>query len=269
MNLTLNELEPYLGGRLEIKNRRTDSLFQGEIKTLALAAGTLKISFVWLVKFEGAPRKPPRWVHVLEITEYTANPGSCDISGDVSKKIIRLDSAITGDVITFSLANGDNSFDNFNPLKIAGCPDSLESDLEKIKEDFLAHLNLNKIPKVNFGLEKIPMERSCRFLRFDLKWREAIRFFIRIQKSSEDDDTLIYHRFLDEIADRFSLRRNDIEKLVLYKGKGGGLLWLASDGEGGNKVEIHRFSSAYGAEKNRGLTVDLLKEALGCEVYSF
>lgn len=268
MNLTENEFKPYLGGRLEIKNReKKDSLFYGGIETLCINENTLKIGFIWVIEFQSKYDgfEQSKWIHTPEVKEYSTNLESCQIPEWERKqeRTLCLYSSNTRDTITFHLANGNTSA--FNPLDVEGCPDSLKLGLEKMTEKFLSMVDLNKIPKVDFGIEKIPLEEDCRFMRIDLWWKGKVWSFIRIQKNSNDNHLLIYHSFLSEVAGQYSLTNNDIEKLVSYKDGGGGGGFLLRTEE--NKVEIEGTSKFLGREGNRKLTVSILNEALGCEVY--
>ncbi len=263
MDLELSKLIHCLGGQLEINGAGGKFYFIGGIKTLSIKDEVLTVGFSWKIKLEGYPRQPARWVHVPEFYDYSVDLTSCKAldprNGD--KIIKRLYSSTTGDTITFYLANNGNHFD---PLTVDECPGSLKADLEKAKENFLSLLDLNKIPKVNFDLEKIPAAgEDCRFMRIDLMWRDAVWSFIRIQGKPGDAHSLIYYGFLDEIAEQFSLTRTDIEKLENCRGggRGGGFLLREE-----NNLEVRGSASLYGTEKNCDLTRSILKEELGCEV---
>lgn len=269
MNLIENELKPYLGGNLEIKNReKKGSRFHGGIKNLCITGDILKIELVWAIEFQSRYDgfEQSKWVHTPEIKEYSVNLKSCEVPKweTISEKTICLYSSVTRDTITFHLANG-NGCNAFNPLDVEGCPNSLELELEKMKGNFLSIVDLNKIPKVDFGIEKIPIEEDCRFMRIDLWWKDKVWSFIRVQKNPNDGHSLIYYSFFHEVAEQYSLTGRDIEKSVSYKdgGGGGGFLWHTKE----NKIEIRGSSKYYGREGNRNLTVDILNEVLGCEVY--
>ncbi len=262
MDLELSKLIHCLGGQLEINGAGGKFYFIGGIKTLSIEDSALTVGFSWKIKLEGYPRQPARWVHVADFTEYSVDLTSCKALNqkDGSEKIMRLYSSATGDTIIFYLANNDNYID---PLDVEECPGSLKADLEKIKEGFLSLLDLNKIPKVNFDLEKIPLDAECRFMRMDLVWQDATWYFIRIRKNPEDAHSIIYYQFIDEIANQFSLTRTDIEKLENCRGggRGGGFLLREE-----NNLEVRGSASLYGTEKNCDLTRSILKEELGCEV---
>lgn len=117
--------------------------------------------------------------------------------------------------------------------------------------------NLKEIPTVNFGIDKIPSRKICKFLMICLELSGLPLFFFRIQKTPEDNFSFIFSYFLDEIVEKFSLEKNDIEKLICNKC--GGYIWIEKK-KGGTEVCI---SNEYGIEYDQVFTINLLSKNLG------
>ena len=124
----------------------------------------------------------------------------------------------------------------------------------------LTLVNLKKIPMVNFGIDKILSEKVCRFVLICLEFSGLPLFFFRIPKNPNDDFPIIFSCFLDEFAEQFSLKKDDIEKFVCDKG--GGYLWMTKKDK---KMEING-SNNYGVEYDQEFTINLLRRELNCEV---
>jgi hypothetical protein len=123
-------------------------------------------------------------------------------------------------------------------------------------------MDLSKIPKVNFSLDQIlPAGECCRFTRIDLKLPdETVWPFIRIQEKFEDSHALIYSSFLDEVAGKFEVSRNDIEKLVSAQGDG------FLERRIGNSIKIWRTPNYFKSKNERDKTKVMLQEALSCQI---
>jgi hypothetical protein len=262
MNLTLDELMPYLGGWLEIKRINKYNL-QGGIKTLTISDGhVLRIEFIWKMQFEGWPIKNSRWIHVPELVDYIVDLGVCRVPDwmTVKGKTISFYLAAADEQITLHLANDESPI---KPLDVEGCPESLEFELESMKEKFLSMLNLSKIPRSNVEVAQIPAEASSsssKFMRVDLKWQDISWSFVRMQKNPEDNHCLIYYRLINEIAEQFSLTSRDIGDLVFDRGGG----YLQRSGE--NSIRVWGSSSYFRGEPNHELTRNILREELLCQV---
>ena len=155
------------------------------------------------------------------------------------------------------MGNSDNPI---KTLDVEGCPASLKLELQKMKEQFLSAMDLNKIPRINFDMAKISVGETCRFMRVDLKWQNVVWSFIRIQNNPEDNHARIYYGLLDEIAERSMLTRRDIKDLM--SNPGGGFLGRS----GVNKIEVWGTTSYSRGEPNHELTKNILREELGCQV---
>lgn len=259
MNLTLDELKPYFGGWLEIEKINKYHL-QGGIRTLTITEGNiLKIEFVWKIRFEGWPSKNPRWIHIPEFTEFCINLNDCTIPNwaTIEKKTIFLYFIPAHEQIILYMANRGNPI---KTLDVEGCPASLELELQKMKEQLLFIMDLSKILRVNFDIAQISAEKSCRFMRIDLKWKGVNRSFIRIQKNSGDSHSRIYYGLLNEIAEQFLLTYSDIESLMLDR-SGGYLLR-----SGANNLKVWGSSSYFRGEPNYELTKSILREELMCQI---
>lgn len=256
VHLTLDDLSPYLGGELEI--RKTNEYdYRGGIKTMSIIGNILKIKFIWKLQFEGWPSKNPRWIHVPELTEYDINLEGCIIPGweKVEKKTIFLYSA-NHERITFHMANGNN---HIKPLDTEGCPATLASELQEIKEQFLVKMDLNKVPRVNFNVDQIQSEAYGLFIRVDLKWKGAVWSFIRIQDSPEDNHIRIYYGLIHEIAEQFMLEGYDIENLLSNRDHG--YLCLKD-----NRIDIMGYSSYFREETTHELTKSILEIELSGQI---
>jgi len=262
MKLTLDELKPYLGGWLGIKRINRYNL-QGGIKTLAISNGhILKIEFVWKMEFKGWPSKNPRWIHVPDFAEYIIDLDDCSVPDwlAVKGKTISFYSPFNDEQLTLHLANNESPI---KPWDVEGCPESLEFELESMKENFLSMLNLSKIPRSNVEVAQIPAEASSsssKFMRVDLKWQDISWSFVRMQKNPEDNHCLIYYRLINEIAEQFSLTSRDIENLMFYRGGG----YLQRSGK--NSIRVWGSTSYFRGETKHELTRSILREELMCQV---
>lgn len=62
MQVTNKMLARYVGGQMEIQNLDEGYLFRGEIQTIVVEEGELKVKFAWVAKGEGNLPLPGRWV---------------------------------------------------------------------------------------------------------------------------------------------------------------------------------------------------------------
>lgn len=62
MILSLEILQPYVGGQLEVQNALDGYLYRGEIQSVELDDMTLTLQLAWMAQGEGFPPMPLRWV---------------------------------------------------------------------------------------------------------------------------------------------------------------------------------------------------------------
>ncbi len=62
MKLTSADVAGFVGGQAEIQNQVERYLFRGEIESIVVEDGDLKIKFSWMAKGEGFPPLPNKWV---------------------------------------------------------------------------------------------------------------------------------------------------------------------------------------------------------------
>jgi hypothetical protein len=61
MDLRTDILAKYVGGQMEIQNQGDGYIYRGEIKTIVVDRGVLKVGFKWLAKGDTFP--PTRWMN--------------------------------------------------------------------------------------------------------------------------------------------------------------------------------------------------------------
>lgn len=61
-DLSVETLQPYVGGQLEVQNVQQGYLYRGEVKSVAMDGPMLTFKFAWMALAEGFPPVPMRWV---------------------------------------------------------------------------------------------------------------------------------------------------------------------------------------------------------------
>lgn len=112
MQLTPDTVAPYVGGQIEVQNAGEGYLYRGEIATITVEGAadnaTLKVTLNWMVKGDGFPPLPERWVSVdnraydASLSIYTAS--------DIGDGRLSLSSFIVGET-TVLYPPGSNTFD--------------------------------------------------------------------------------------------------------------------------------------------------------------
>lgn len=101
MELTTALLALYVGGQMEIQNQGEGYLFRGEVESIAVEEGELRVHFAWLARGEGFPPVPNQWVkddrpdYVASLEIYTASDIGPSAGGGASR--IHLNSSIVGE----------------------------------------------------------------------------------------------------------------------------------------------------------------------------
>jgi len=122
MDLTTETFARFVGGQMEIQNEQEGYLYRGEIATIAVKDGELKVRFAWLAKGEGFPPLPHRWVRD-DVLDYAASfmiyrvsdigSSGGDVGGDSR---LCLDSFINGETAILFPPNGSM----LDPAKVEG-----------------------------------------------------------------------------------------------------------------------------------------------------
>ncbi|MBI2098535.1 MAG: hypothetical protein HYT49_02635 [Candidatus Wildermuthbacteria bacterium] len=119
MELTTEMLERFVGGQAEIQNERRGYLSRGEVKTIVVEDGRIRIKFVWRAKGEGFPPVPKRWVKEDPL-DYTTGLMLFSVSeisaGSKGGRRVRLSSAVSGEMIVLFPKNGDK----LDPAEVVG-----------------------------------------------------------------------------------------------------------------------------------------------------
>lgn len=124
MRLTLtNELvQEFVGGQMEIQNAGEGYHYRGEIETIAVEEGELRVRFKWCAKGEGGPPLPDKWVNE-ENLDYGVSLEICAVSnigpsgGDVGGgDRFSLNVPITGELVVLYPPDGSK----LDPAKVEG-----------------------------------------------------------------------------------------------------------------------------------------------------
>ena len=124
MRLTDGTVAPYQGGQMEIQNVGEGYLYRGEIATIEVRNGRLHVTFAWVVKGEGGPPIPDRWVkddhrdYVADLDIYAvSNIGPSEEDGvDKGGDRLLLQSDISGEMVVLYPPDGSK----FDPSQIEG-----------------------------------------------------------------------------------------------------------------------------------------------------
>jgi len=265
LNLTQEMFLPYYGGQVKITSD-FNSYFQGEIKSISFEeAGKdkddkLKIQLLWAAQFPNKAKEIKSGINLSNLKKYVVDLKTFVFPdyGESDKKSIRIYSPEKKEEIIFYLANSRFIIDPL--ILIRDVPSSMEAEIAYAKLFFLQKLDLKKIPTIDFDIGDITLFRDTRFVRIDLAWQNEIWPFIRISKNLETLHSKIYFLFLDEIAEQFSITKEDIKDLVW--GDGGGFLWRNEDDD----LLVLGPNGAYVEEEDRNLTKNLLREKLKVNV---
>ncbi len=109
MELTTEDLKPFIGGQIEIQNQSEEYIYRGEIADAAVENKEFHVRFSWFAQGEGYPPIPSRWKKD-DTSEYAASLGIYTVQnigpGEEGGDRIVLISDITGEVVTLFPPDG-------------------------------------------------------------------------------------------------------------------------------------------------------------------
>ena len=260
LGLTQDVLNLYFGGQVKIMHSSGNYRW-GEIKTISLEDGgkfkhdRVRIKLLWMAIF---PYKSNEFADGTLLSG--SNEEKIDLEtfvfpefGETLSRSIRIYSQKRLEEITFFLANsGGNLIDPFSRIK--NLPYSFSEEMKYAKDFLMNKLDLSKISSIDFEIDDLTLFKNIKFIRVDLRWRNKIWYFIRKAKKHQSLHNLMFCAFLNEVADQFSLMKEDIKQLV--GGDGGGQLYRKNEQE----VIVQGPGITYIQEDERDLTRNLLKE---------
>ncbi len=119
MRLTMQAVQRFQGGQMEIQNQIEGYIYRGEIETIAIENGELRAKFAWLAKGDFPPIKwvkadPLDYVASLEIfSAFDIGSSGHDVGGDSR---ICLQSFVTGETVVLFPPNGSK----LDPANVEG-----------------------------------------------------------------------------------------------------------------------------------------------------
>jgi len=112
MQLTNEIAARYVGGQIEVQNAGEGYLYRGEIASIAVEGddddATLKVTLRWMVKADGFPPFPERWVHA-DNRSYHASLQIYSVS-DIGDQRLCLSSFVVGETAVL-YPPGGSTFD--------------------------------------------------------------------------------------------------------------------------------------------------------------
>ena len=112
MELNTEALAKYVGGQMEIQNQKRGYIYRGEVKSITIEHGELRVTFAWFATGEGFP--PRRWVKYAR-TDYAATLDTYGAS-DIGNARLALHSSSTGELIVLFPLGGSR----LDPARVEG-----------------------------------------------------------------------------------------------------------------------------------------------------